>query len=496
MREGDEFVPDRVVKGFNSESPLKKFAYLPTRDNRFLLQISRDVQQDYQDERSSLSYDLLVKTVTEGNPDLKSVHIYNSAHNITVGSSDYPEGEPDMRTDSILTQVFSTRNPEIYTDIKNKTVSHYVFIQGQKDDSPSSKYMNRVGNFTYSTKRLDEQITTTLIFHLVIALISVIIGLFFAYGLTRRITSPVDRIIEDIDHISGGDLNYPVRSTGQSELIHLEHSIAHMVERLKNHIKYLNVSESRYHILFNSSYDPILLLRDTRIIDSNQAAKKIFPDLNSNSDNINLVDIFSLSDSSEEKDELFNRLIATAKEKGTIEEEYPFILSDCSVHHLMMRFTAVVVEDTTHIHLLIQDMTDRKLAWKTHVEDEALKESYRQIQIIIDLLPDPTFAINAQGEIILWNHAMEEISGMNGSDVLGKADRIYALPLYGTMRPTLVDLILDPSLESTEVYPQITRKGRVLSDEIYIDSKNDGGSYFSAVASPLYDSNGGSYRSG
>ena len=63
---------------------------------------------------------------------------------------------------------------------------------------------------------------------------------------------------------------------------------------------------------------------------------------------------------------------------------------------------------------------------------------------LIDFLPDATLVIDREGNVIAWNHAMEEMTGVQAKDILGKGDYEYALPFYGERRPILIDLVLIP----------------------------------------------------
>lgn len=67
-----------------------------------------------------------------------------------------------------------------------------------------------------------------------------------------------------------------------------------------------------------------------------------------------------------------------------------------------------------------------------------------QIQLpqLIDFLPDPTFAVDRMGSVIAWNKAMETLTGVNVTRMLGKKNPVYSKIFYGTVRPMLVDLIL------------------------------------------------------
>ncbi|MCK7532541.1 MAG: PAS domain-containing protein, partial [Marinilabiliales bacterium] len=53
----------------------------------------------------------------------------------------------------------------------------------------------------------------------------------------------------------------------------------------------------------------------------------------------------------------------------------------------------------------------------------------------------PVFAIDKTGVIILWNNAIEQLTGYRSGDMIGKGNREYAIPFFGELRPMLVDYI-------------------------------------------------------
>jgi PAS domain S-box-containing protein len=111
-------------------------------------------------------------------------------------------------------------------------------------------------------------------------------------------------------------------------------------------------------------------------------------------------------------------------------------------------------------------------------------------ETLIDFLPDATLVINRTGEVIAWNRAMEEMTGVPASDILGKGNYEYALPFYGERRPILIDLVLLSCAEFEAKYAQIQRVGSVLVGETYTPSLKGSGRYLYATASALHDSQG------
>ena len=71
------------------------------------------------------------------------------------------------------------------------------------------------------------------------------------------------------------------------------------------------------------------------------------------------------------------------------------------------------------------------------------KMDFIQLARIIDFIPDATLAIDLKGNVIAWNKAMENLTGIKATDILGKGDYEYALPFYNCRRPILVDLVLN-----------------------------------------------------
>ena len=120
----------------------------------------------------------------------------------------------------------------------------------------------------------------------------------------------------------------------------------------------------------------------------------------------------------------------------------------------------------------------------------ALRDSEQRLADIINFLPDATFAIDTGGRVIAWNRAIEEMTGVGASSVLGKGDHDYALAFYGTRRPHLIDLIS----ESEETirggdYAILKREGNVLVAETAAEMRGEH-KVFLCKASPLYNKDG------
>jgi PAS domain S-box-containing protein len=123
--------------------------------------------------------------------------------------------------------------------------------------------------------------------------------------------------------------------------------------------------------------------------------------------------------------------------------------------------------------------------------EEALQEQGKQVKDIIEFLPDATLAIDRQGRVIIWNKAMESMTGLPAETMIGKGSHAYAVPFYGHARPQLVDLILADDAGIEALYPHIVREGDTLLTEVYCEHLYQReGAWVFAKASPLRDQEG------
>jgi PAS domain S-box-containing protein len=131
------------------------------------------------------------------------------------------------------------------------------------------------------------------------------------------------------------------------------------------------------------------------------------------------------------------------------------------------------------------------LAIQQRQAERNIRDLERRESDILNFLPDATFAIDVSGRIIVWNKAIEEMTGVPGADMLGKDNFEYALPIYGLRRPDLIDLVLKDDPGTASLYPFINEQGASLISEIIIPAFRDGeDKYLRFVASPFFDTDG------
>ena len=120
-----------------------------------------------------------------------------------------------------------------------------------------------------------------------------------------------------------------------------------------------------------------------------------------------------------------------------------------------------------------------------------LSRSEQQLQDIIEFLPDALFAIDREGRVIAWNRAVEEMTGISKSAMLGRDNDEYSLAFYHERRPMLAGLILKNEGDIPEKYPSVRRESRRFVAESYLPHfHGERGAYLRFSATALLDAQG------
>ena len=135
----------------------------------------------------------------------------------------------------------------------------------------------------------------------------------------------------------------------------------------------------------------------------------------------------------------------------------------------------------------------KRVTERSEWQEKILREK-KTIEGIIEGFPIPTFVINRDHQVILWNRACTELTGYDARDMIG-TDRHY-FPFYNEKRPLIADLILDQDWDGMERYygSKKLRKSEKIEGayEVRDFFENLGGRarhlYF--LAAPIYDEKG------
>jgi PAS domain S-box-containing protein len=165
--------------------------------------------------------------------------------------------------------------------------------------------------------------------------------------------------------------------------------------------------------------------------------------------------------------------------------------------NMLIFFTSLPIITGTLILLFIvmvfSNMQQRNEREKQILEESEsiLRESEHRLNDIINFLPDATFVIDIEGRVITWNKAMEEMTGVKAGDILGKSNYEYALPFYGTRRPILINLVLEPDSEIERKYTGgVHKQGTMLITETELRLPDGTLIFLAARALPISEEDG------
>ncbi|HWQ09304.1 MAG TPA: PAS domain S-box protein, partial [Holophaga sp.] len=134
---------------------------------------------------------------------------------------------------------------------------------------------------------------------------------------------------------------------------------------------------------------------------------------------------------------------------------------------------------------IFEDIDARKRA------EEQLRSLNRQLENIIEFLPDATFIVDREKRILAWNRAIEEMTGVPKAMILGKDCRQAAVPFSGAPDLMLVDALEGLEEDAALRYSLLEQQGKTLVAERYAPALHKGaGAHVWAMASPLFDAQG------
>jgi PAS domain S-box-containing protein len=131
-------------------------------------------------------------------------------------------------------------------------------------------------------------------------------------------------------------------------------------------------------------------------------------------------------------------------------------------------------------------------AWQRRQADQERDAAHRRLADTIQFLPDATFVVNGCGRIVAWNRAMEEMTGVARTEMVGRDNRAYANVLCGDAVPDLVDLILaGVGRGGLTTAHEVTISGDTLCAERHLATLRGGaGAHVWITAAPLRDRDG------
>ena len=271
IRNSDGFFPDRIVQEQKGEGKLRKFAYMPTPDHRFLLELGF-AKSSFPSELSIVQYKKAIDLIASSNPYIERVRIFNTMGKIADNTSEVV----DDLTKVTIEKVIQQRQDMTVTMPENGQSVKYLFIDLKKEQYGSD--VSRIVEITYNDAMLEKAYQGHIQSLLLITILALVIGICSAFLLSRYLLKPISAIVRDVNRISDGDLDRKISSTHVAEFQVLENSINVMVGSLKDSIKQVKEGEILHREMIDQLPVAVFMksVKDGKYTFWNKASEQIF----------------------------------------------------------------------------------------------------------------------------------------------------------------------------------------------------------------------------
>ncbi|HPH34145.1 MAG TPA: PAS domain S-box protein, partial [Methanoregulaceae archaeon] len=425
------FYPDRVVQE-SATGNLKKFAYSPTEDHEYILELGLSAES-FKSERNTLKYTDMIESVRQRSPYISDLRIFTTAKR-QVGNKFF---KPDAEMNAILDQVLATRQGLVIPDNDPRLTTKYLFIDLKDEDYAAD--MSLIVEIIYDDALILQSQQQLIAFHLLVAGFGLILGIIGAFSLSRYLTRPIAQIAADTDIIAHGDLDHRIASTKGSEFGILERSINALILSLKGMIQQLKLSESklreseeRYRGVVESQSEFITRFRpDGTITFANEAYCRYFglPDCDITGKK------FIPTIPEEEKRRLDEGFRNLTPENPELSIEHRIILPNGEPRWQRWNDRAIFSPDGNVIEYqsIGRDITEQRQIEKDLIESE------RRFRDLATLLPQVIFEVDLNGRITYVNESAYQIFGYTPGE-LEKGITIFQIIVPEEHEQALINL--------------------------------------------------------
>ncbi|MBN2539643.1 MAG: PAS domain S-box protein [Deltaproteobacteria bacterium] len=136
----------------------------------------------------------------------------------------------------------------------------------------------------------------------------------------------------------------------------------------------------------------------------------------------------------------------------------------------------------------------KRLKEREEWQERLLKE-HKTTEGVIEGSPIPTFVLDREHRVTLWNRACSELTGVDADDMIGTDQ--HSIPFYKSKRPTIADIIVDSDMDTLKKYydtknvrESATVTGGAYEAMDYIANLGGKNRHIYFLAAPIYDESG------
>jgi PAS domain S-box-containing protein len=215
--------------------------------------------------------------------------------------------------------------------------------------------------------------------------------------------------------------------------------------RIARNARDLGESEERYRQQFQQSAAVMLIIdpESGAVIDANAAACSYYGYPCDSLLKLTIADI-NISPADELSHCITDVLTGTKKQFVARHR-----LADDTITDVEVFSNPVTFRGKTLLHSIVVDITGRQVA------EQQLRDKMDFAENLVMNSTTPTFVINSDHQVLIWNRALEELTGVKAADIIG-TNRHWQT-FYSVSRPCLADLVLNDDFTlAQELYQRVS----------------------------------------
>jgi PAS domain S-box-containing protein len=245
----------------------------------------------------------------------------------------------------------------------------------------------------------------------------------------------------------------------------------------------LPASEQNYRAIFEYSSAPTVIVEKDMSI---SGANRKFLEMSGYSRG-EIVGKKTLMDfvASGDVETISHHLSSEKTRKGEVPGTCFFVFADKKKRNHDMMLSAGFISKTQQYIVSFIDIIGGELF------EHAYRSNNQRMSGVLYNIPEATFAVDHNGNVIAWNRAIEEMTGGLASDLIGKGNHEYSLHFFRERRPMIIDLIFASDFEiEDQGYTGIQWTGNTLSAEITVTITEGNPMVIREIASPVFNESG------
>jgi len=237
IREKSSYSTQRISPEIRT-GKLRKFAYMPTPDHRYILEVGL-VSDQFAEFLEDLNYIKIAEELVADYPYLSRLRVFDM-HGHLIGNPE-EEVEPEIR-EIIANVVREKKSIEIPGRGKRIRIS-YLYVRARKEQYLTES--TRVVEMAWNPGRIDRELRKKAMAHFAVSALAIIGSILITFYAAGRISRPIRKIVKDVDAIARGNLDHEITVDTRNELMILEHSINIMVNTIKEHMHQVELYSGR-----------------------------------------------------------------------------------------------------------------------------------------------------------------------------------------------------------------------------------------------------------